>query len=127
VVPLVRAGGQAQFVRHAVLPEEDVSLTPVLEWLEHSVHEQHTLESIAVHARMSTRTLHRRFRDQTGETPMGWLTGIRIRHAQSLLETTTYPVDRIAHDVGFRSVTQFRSMFRRVTSTTPTAYRAAFG
>lgn len=57
---------------------------------------------------------------------MRWLAGVRIRQAPSLLETTAQPVDRVAHEVGFRSVTQFRSMFRRITATTPTAYRAAF-
>ena len=126
VMPLVRAGGQAQFISHRSRPDDEVSLAPVLAWLEHTAHEHHTLETIAVHARLSTRTLHRRFQEQTGHTPMRWLVGVRIRHAQSQLETTTYPIDRIAHDVGFRSVTQFRSMFRRITATTPSAYRSAF-
>ena len=57
---------------------------------------------------------------------MRWLAGVRIRQAQSLLETTAYPIDRIAHEVGFPSVTQFRTIFRRITATTPTAYRSAF-
>ncbi|WP_416383106.1 helix-turn-helix domain-containing protein [Nocardia cyriacigeorgica] len=35
----------------------------------------------------STRTLIRRFRDQTGTTPLQWLQRVRIRHAQHLLET----------------------------------------
>jgi transcriptional regulator GlxA family with amidase domain len=126
VVPLIRAGGQAQFISNRLLPGDEVSLAPVLEWLEHTAHEQHTLDSIAAQARLSTRTLHRRFQEQTGQTPMRWLAGVRIRHAQSLLETTANPIERIAHDVGFPSLTQFRSMFRRITATTPTAYRSAF-
>ena len=126
VVPLIRAGGQAQFIDHHVLPADQVSLAHTLEWLERTAHDQHTLDTIAAHARLSTRTLHRRFQEQTGQTPMRWLAGVRIRQAQSLLETTTYPIDRIAREVGFLSVTQFRSMFRRLTATTPTAYRSAF-
>jgi transcriptional regulator GlxA family with amidase domain len=126
VMPLVRSGGQAQFISHRVLPERDVSLGPVLAWLERTAHEQHTLEGIAAHARLSTRTLHRRFQEQTGQTPMGWLAGVRVRHAQSSLETTGHPIDRVAHEVGFRSMTQFRAIFRRITGTTPAAYRSAF-
>ena len=126
VVPLVRAGGQAQFISHRTRPGDEVSLAPVLRWLEQTVAERHTRETIAAQARLSTRTLHRRFQQQTGRTPMNWLTDIRVRRAQTLLESTAHTVDRIAHDAGFASVTQFRTMFRRITGTTPAAYRAAF-
>ena len=126
VVPLVRTGGQAQFISPRVRPDDQVTLAPVLAWLEETAHEPHTLETIAAYARLSTRTLHRRFQEQTGLTPMRWLTGVRIRTAQSMLETTTHPIDRIAHESGFPSVTQFRSMFRRTAGTTPADYRRAF-
>ncbi|OLB78750.1 MAG: AraC family transcriptional regulator [Actinobacteria bacterium 13_2_20CM_2_71_6] len=69
---------------------------------------------------------HRRFRDQTGTTPLQWLHRARIRQAQYLLEATNNPVDRIATRVGFGSPTAFRDRFKRVVGTSPHAYRAAF-
>ncbi len=75
---------------------------------------------------MSTRTLNRRFRDQTGTTPLQWLHRARIRRAQHLLETTAHPVERIAVHTGFGSPTAFRERFRRVVGTSPQAYRRAF-
>ena len=75
---------------------------------------------------MSTRTLNRRFREQTGTTPLQWLHRARIRQAQYLLETTAHSVDRIAAQVGFGSPTAFRDRFKRVVGTSPHAYRAAF-
>jgi transcriptional regulator GlxA family with amidase domain len=75
---------------------------------------------------MSTRTLNRRFREQTGTTPLQWLLRTRIRHAQQLLEATDHPVDRIAGQVGFSSPTSFRDRFKRIVGTSPHAYRAAF-
>jgi transcriptional regulator GlxA family with amidase domain len=75
---------------------------------------------------MSTRTLNRRFREQTGTTPSQWLHRARIRNAQYLLETTTQPVDRIATTVGFGSPTAFRDRFRKVVGTSPHACRTAF-
>ena len=77
-------------------------------------------------AGMSTRTLNRRFREQTGTTPLQWLHRARIRQAQHLLETTKHPVELIASRVGFGSPTAFRDRFKRVAGTSPNAYRAAF-
>jgi transcriptional regulator GlxA family with amidase domain len=75
---------------------------------------------------MSTRTLNRRFREQTGTTPLQWLHRARVRQAQHLLETTRDPVELIASRVGFGSATAFRDRFKRIAGTSPHAYRAAF-
>ncbi|MCP2257614.1 Transcriptional regulator GlxA family, contains an amidase domain and an AraC-type DNA-binding HTH domain [Streptoalloteichus tenebrarius] len=127
VMPLEREGGQAQFIVHDLPPvPRGAELEPLLEWLEDNVDQDLTLDDIARRAGMSTRTLNRRFREQTGASPMQWLHRARIRRAQYLLETTTHPVDRIASQVGFGSPTAFRDRFRRVVGTSPHAYRTAF-
>ncbi|MGP3999213.1 GlxA family transcriptional regulator [Streptomyces sp. 8N706] len=128
VMPLEREGGQAQFIVHEQPPSPRGSLMePVLRWMEENCGKELTLDDIAAHAGMSTRTLNRRFREQTGTTPLQWLHRARIRRAQHLLETTAHPVDRIAAQVGFGSPTAFRDRFKRVTGTSPHAYRRAFG
>ena len=127
VMPLERDGGQAQFIVHEQPPAPRGStLEPLLEWFEKSAGRDLTLDEIAARAGMSTRTLNRRFREQTGTTPLQWLHRARIRQAQHLLETTTHPVDRIGGQVGFGSPTAFRDRFRRIVGTSPHAYRHAF-
>jgi transcriptional regulator GlxA family with amidase domain len=127
VMALEREGGQAQFIVHEHPPTPRGSLMePVLRWMEDNCGKELTLDDIAAHAGMSSRTLNRRFREQTGTTPLQWLHRARIRRAQYLLETTTHPVDRIAAQVGFGSPTAFRDRFRRVAGTSPAAYRKAF-
>ncbi|MFC4855056.1 GlxA family transcriptional regulator [Actinophytocola glycyrrhizae] len=127
VMPLEREGGQAQFIVHDQPPApRGAALEPLLTWLEANADEDLTLAGIAARAGMSTRTLNRRFREQTGTTPLQWLHRARVRRAQYLLEHTTHPVDRIAGEVGFGSPTAFRERFRRVVGTSPHAYRAAF-
>jgi transcriptional regulator GlxA family with amidase domain len=127
VMPLEREGGQAQFIVHDQPPlPRGTELEPLLSWLSDNTANDLTLADIATHAGMSTRTLNRRFRDQTGTTPLQWLHRERVRQAQYLLENTTYPVDRIAGEVGFGSPTAFRERFKRVVGTNPNAYRTAF-
>ena len=127
VMPLERDGGQAQFIVHEQPPAPRGSvLEPLLVWLAESAGRDVTLAEIAGRAGMSTRTLNRRFREQTGTTPLQWLHRARIRQAQHLLETTTDPVDRIGGRVGFGSPTAFRDRFKRIVGTSPHDYRRAF-
>ncbi|MBB4691209.1 GlxA family transcriptional regulator [Paractinoplanes abujensis] len=127
VMPLEREGGQAQFI----VPEQPPAprgseLEPLLRWLSESAGRDVTLDDIAARAGMSTRTLNRRFREQTGTTPLQWLHLSRIRQAQHLLETTAHPVDRIGGLVGFGSPTAFRDRFKRVVGTSPQSCRRSF-
>ncbi|MFF0654192.1 GlxA family transcriptional regulator [Micromonospora tulbaghiae] len=126
VMPLERAGGQAQFITHEPPTPEGATLEPLLAWMRDNAGRELTLADIARHAGLSTRTLNRRFRDQTGTTPLRWLHRVRVHQAQHLLETTTHPVDRVASQVGFGSATAFRDRFKRITGTSPQAYRRSF-
>ncbi|MET7619370.1 helix-turn-helix domain-containing protein [Streptomyces sp. NPDC005408] len=127
VMPLEREGGQAQFIVHEQPPSPDgATLEPLLRWMEENARRELTLGEIAAQAGMSTRTLNRRFREQTATTPLQWLHRARIRQAQYLLETTAHSVDRIAAQVGFGSPTAFRDRFKRQVGTSPHAYRRAF-
>ncbi|SDL35924.1 GlxA family transcriptional regulator [Streptomyces indicus] len=127
VMPLEREGGQAQFIvrDHAPAPQGS-TFEPLLLWLQDNLSRELTLADIAAQAGVSTRTLIRRFTDQTGTTPLQWLHRARIRQAQHLLETTSHPVERIAAQVGFGSPTAFRDRFKRTTGVSPHAYRRAF-
>ncbi|GHF55045.1 AraC family transcriptional regulator [Streptomyces mashuensis] len=127
VAPLEREGGQAQYIVHERPPVPRGSrLEPALSWIEDHLGEDLTLDVMAARCGMSTRTFGRRFREQTGTTPLQWLLRARVRRAQYLLEHSDHSVERIAGQAGFGSATAFRERFKRVTGTTPQAYRAAF-
>lgn len=126
VMPLERAGGQAQFIRYPE-PSADVSsLAPLLEWLEAHLREDLSLPRVARRAAMSSRTLSRRFREQTGTTPAQWIRHARVRRAQRLLETSVLSVEAVAEEVGFRSAAVLRAHFGPTVGTSPLAYRRAF-
>ncbi|MGB3635643.1 MAG: helix-turn-helix domain-containing protein, partial [Rubrobacteraceae bacterium] len=126
VMPLERDGGQAQFIVHEQPGADGCSLEPTLRWMEENSHRNLTLDDIASRATMSTRTLNRHFREQTGTTPLRWLNRSRIRRAQHLLETTDHSVEWIADEVGFGSPTSFRDLFKNLVGNSPRDYRRAF-
>ena len=130
VAPLHRSGGQAQFILRNTAPAKHIAerteLDDVLAWIEQEAHRDLTLRDIAERAAMSVRTLNRRFQAETGQTPMQWVTGVRVRHAQQLLESTMHGVEKIGRDVGFRSPANFREQFRRLTGVAPQNYRNTF-
>jgi transcriptional regulator GlxA family with amidase domain len=127
VIPPHRDGGQAQYVDRpvAVLPACD-TLGEVISWMQRHLGEPVTVRQLAARARMSDRTFARRFVQETGITPVRWLTGQRILLAQELLEETTETVDVIADRAGFGNAAALRHHFRAWRGTTPQAYRRAF-
>ena len=126
VMPLERAGGQAQFVEHKPPAAEGESLQPVLRWIEGHLALDLSLPGLARQAKMSTRTFSRRFKEQTGATPAKWIAHARIRRAQQLLEETPLSVEQVAGEVGFGSATVLREQFKRIVGASPQAYRQAF-
>ncbi|MER6183845.1 helix-turn-helix domain-containing protein [Streptomyces sp. NPDC001652] len=127
VMPLEREGGQAQFIVHDHPPvPRGSTLEPVLEWIEDNLAREITLGTLASRSGMSERTFSRRFREQTGTTPLQWLLRARVRRAQYLLENSDHTIERIAQQAGFGSPTAFRERFRRVVGTSPQGYRSAF-
>jgi transcriptional regulator GlxA family with amidase domain len=126
VMPLERAGGQAQFIVHQTPADEGTSMRSLLTWLEQHLCEELSLPAVARRAGMSTRTLSRRFRQEVGTTPALWLTGARVRRAQQLLEATDLSVERVAEEVGFRSSAVLRQHFGQIVGTNPKGYRRSF-
>lgn len=125
VAPLHRAGGQAQFILRNRHPT-NTELDRLLAWIEANAHQRLTLGDIAAQAATSSRTLSRRFQAETGQTPIQWLTGVRVRHAQGLLESTAESVEKIGYRVGFESSANFREQFKRIAGVSPLTYRTTF-
>ncbi|MFB9239937.1 helix-turn-helix domain-containing protein [Plantactinospora siamensis] len=84
------------------------------------------MRRLAEQARISERTLIRRFHAGYGCSPAAWLTLERLRLARELLETTRRPVERIARDAGFGTATSLRQAFAQHLHSTPSAYRSAW-
>jgi transcriptional regulator GlxA family with amidase domain len=125
VAAMHRTGGQAQFMQRP-LPNGGQSLAATCQWAITEMHRPITVNELAAHAHFSPRTLARRFLEETGLTPMRWLTLQRVVEARRLLEATDIPVEEIAQRCGLGTAGNLRVHLARETATTPTAYRRTF-
>jgi transcriptional regulator GlxA family with amidase domain len=75
---------------------------------------------------MSSRTFARRFKDETGTTPYGWILAQRVQAAQVLLEQSDRSIEWIASEVGFGNAATLRHHFTRVRGVSPQQYRRTF-
>lgn len=126
VVPPHRDGGQAQFVRTPMKTTDVETLAPLLDWMTAHLDEPLPVERLARHAHMSARTFARRFRDETGTTPLQWVTNQRLALAEEMLEGSGLSVEQIATRVGFGNAATLRHHFTRVRGVSPQQYRRQF-
>jgi AraC family transcriptional activator FtrA len=126
VVPPHRDGGQQQYVETPLPPVQADTLRATLDWMTEHLADEITVEGLADHAHMSSRTFARRFRAETGTTPHHWVTGQRVLLAQRLLEEGGRSIDEISDLAGFGNSSLLRHHFVKRVGTTPQAYRKAF-
>ncbi|MEU4700978.1 GlxA family transcriptional regulator [Nonomuraea dietziae] len=126
VVPAHRPGGQAQFVDLSVPATDDDGMAPVLEWARANLDRPLTVEDLARRAAMSPRTFYRRLQGATGMTPLQWLLNQRLSLAQSLLESTDLPIEKVGELSGLGTANNLRHHFIKQVGVSPSDYRRAF-
>ena len=104
-----------------------LSTDPFLAQAEYAIRQAHyhniSSQDLADRMSVSHRTLHRKLKGLTGETPKGFIDRTRISHACTLLNTTDKPIKDIALQVGYSDDTVFRRLFRKIMKVTPSEYR----
>ena len=79
--------------------------------------------AMADHCGLTERSLLRRFKRATGQTPADYIQTLRIEEAKQVLETSTTPIDEVAEDVGYTETSSFRNAFRKRVGMSASAYR----
>ncbi|MFE6779083.1 GlxA family transcriptional regulator [Streptomyces sp. NPDC057702] len=121
-----RSGGQAQYVPRSVPEPLGERFATTREWVLAHLAQPLTLEILARHASVSPRTFSRRFVEDTGYTPMQWVTRARVDMARELLERSERDIEQIANDVGLGTGANLRLHFQHTLGTTPSQYRRTF-
>ncbi|MCE7003254.1 AraC family transcriptional regulator [Kibdelosporangium philippinense] len=103
------------------------TLRTIMEYLHENLTEDVTLDKLAGHVTMSKYHLLRSFKNATGTTLHQCLMMLRLRRAAHLLRTTTQSVREVMAAVGYQSMGQFSTAFRREYGWPPGQYRRLSG
>ncbi|MFE9097290.1 GlxA family transcriptional regulator [Streptomyces sp. NPDC007264] len=118
---------QTPYVDARLLPQPgDEFSRRVMRRLDQDLAARYDLAALADAFGVSTRTLLRRFADETGRSPLEYLQSSRVRRARHLLETTDRTVAGISATVGYKDPGTFAALFAKHTGQRPSDYRAAF-
>jgi transcriptional regulator GlxA family with amidase domain len=104
----------------------DETVKTVQEWIDEHYAEDFSLAWLAEQYAMSPRTLIRRFKSATGESPLAYLQTVRIEVAKKYLEISAQTIAEITQKVGYEDVSSFSKMFKRKVGLSPREYRGRF-
>ena len=94
-----------------------------MEFLTDNLHRDVGLVEVAHAVGLSPFHFARMFRQQTGNTPFGYLAEQRIRRARLLLKHTALPIEAVAQEVGFTNACSFSRAFRMRANVSPKQWR----
>ncbi len=118
---------QAPYVDARLLPRPGNEFSHrVMRRLDQNLAARYDLAALSKAFNVSTRTLLRRFADETGQSPLRYLQSSRVRRARHLLETTDLTIAAISAAVGYKDSGTFAALFSEHTGRRPRDYRAAF-
>jgi transcriptional regulator GlxA family with amidase domain len=118
---------QAPYVDHGMLQTSGGSFSEgVQHWLLQRVRQRYELTALAKAFHVSTRTLLRRFKAETGGSPLDFLQASRVERAKELLESTTLGVAEVMDRVGYADLSTFRRLFVTAVGMSPASYRRQF-
>lgn len=104
----------------------DHAILALQEYLEQHFGDPMTLEQMGRVAGLEQRTLLRRFRKATGDSPVTYLQRVRIEAARRHLELSQNNIQEIAWKVGYEDGSSFNRLFKKFTGMSPGSYRKKF-
>ncbi len=116
-------GGQAAYISHPLVDVNNSLISRAEEWIQNNLAERFSVEDLAEHLAVSTRTLIRRFQDCMGQSPQSYIQQTRIERCKMLLETTSLRFSQIVARCGYTDESAFRRLFKRSYNLSPREYR----
>lgn len=106
---------------HICLPQ-DKRLEKVIEHLHHYYHTEIKIEALGELALLSSRSLERIFKKETGITLSKYQQMLRIIKSLELLSSGNLTISETAYEVGYKSVQAFTRSFQSVMQFRPTDF-----
>ncbi len=104
----------------------DLLVAKAQAWMEQNSTQAIDYDNMADRFRVSRRSLERRFKQATGNTPLAYLQKLRVEQAKRMLEDGTLTFNEITYEVGYEDISFFRKIFVRLTGLRPKEYQQKF-
>lgn len=98
-------------------------ITKVVNYVETHYYEDISLDSISATLKLTPQYVRKLIKDIAGVNLLDYLTGIRIKKAEELLQRTDLSVQVVSEKVGYTCYRTFLQHFRGYTGMIPTQYR----
>jgi AraC-like DNA-binding protein len=102
---------------------QDPQIGQALALIQHQPDEPWTVESLANHVSLSRSAFSAKFKQLVGQSPMQYVTRVRLTKAAALLRTQPTTLVEVATSIGYDSEVAFSKAFRRYFGMPPGAYR----
>jgi AraC-like DNA-binding protein len=118
------AGEQSGLVIPALVSTDEI-VAAAVSMLQGEIERGWTIDQLASAVALSRSSFVIRFRREMGESPMRYLTRLRMSRAAALLTTSQLSLYEIAQATGYGTEAALSKAFKRATGHSPGAYRSA--
>ncbi|MDW8574120.1 AraC family transcriptional regulator [Staphylococcus shinii] len=94
-----------------------------INFIENHYQQDITLDDIVAVTGLSKYHFSRQFHKVVNDTPINFLTKIRIKNSLILLTKSSQSIESIAYEVGYASSNYFSKVFKKIVGITPNNYR----
>ena len=106
-----------------VQPESQTAVEESIQYIRRNYSESLNINILAKAASLSPYYYAHSFKEETGFSPMEYVTNTRLEHAKIALVRTQKSIEEIAYDVGYASSSSFINMFTKKVGCSPKQYR----
>ena len=110
-------------IQNLALKSYSSTVKKIVEYIFLNMAHEIQLKDLADHMKMTPSYLSGKFKKETGESIMTFVTKKKIDYACSLLINTSLPIQEIAQLAGYKDAAYFTRVFRRQMGSTPSGWR----
>lgn len=101
----------------------DAAIIQAKIWLQDNMSKHSSISDLSANIGMNKRTLNRRFKSATGQSPGDYLNEVRMSFACELLQNTDLSILEVASFSGYNNQSWFSSRFKKWSGSSPSGYR----
>ena len=105
------------------MPEKNDVVEAAKKYMSKNLNKNITLNDISEQFFINPYYFSQLFKKRTGESYLNYLTGLRIKRAQKLLESTDLKVYEICEMIGYTNINHFNKVFERMVGVKPREYK----